>query len=183
MANISINNRKKTTFTPQIIQDYDRTRCNFLYGGGKVVLKYKVTSPTPVDEDFPLTFFSSNPGASLKIEVAGGTVNGATTYTDTIPMATPSYFIGKSGENDIKTTKNDSIRVKFDSEMTITVEVKPLNTVTHAWSNHSNSYVTLAFDCTHCVPLSGDEDKATSIYAIFLGERVEYKSNGCHNIV
>lgn len=183
MVNISIKNRKKITFTPQIIQDYDRTRCNFLYGGGKVVLKYKVTSPTPVDEDFPLTFFSSNPGASLKIDAVDGTLNGATTYTDTIPLATPAYLSGKSGENDIKTTKNDSIRVKFDSEMTVTVEVKPLNTVTYAWSNYSNRYVSLAFDCTRCAPLSGDEDKTTSIYAIFLGERVEYKSNGCHNII
>lgn len=183
MANISIKNRKKITFTPQIIQDYERGRCNFVWGGGKVVLKYKVTSPTPVDEDFPLGFFTTNPGALLDIEVTGGTINGGTSLQRELRAWTSADLVGKSGSADLRSHLDENVRVKFDSELTVTITVKPSIHTTYAWSPHLNNYVTLAFDCQTCVRPSSDEDMVLKIYATFLGERAEYNANGCHTVI
>ena len=180
MANININNRKLTTFTPQIIEDYARGKCNFAFGGGEVILKYKITSPTPVDGDFPLSFTTTNPGAILDIQVSGGTINGATTLHRNLRRWGPADLSGKHGESDLYSDLEEKVRVKFDSELTITATVKPELHTTYAWNETDENYVILNFDCTRCVPGSGDLEKSWKIKADFLNETIEYNAVGCH---
>lgn len=183
MANININNRKLITFTPQIIEDYARGKCNFAFGGGKVTLKYKITSPTPIDEDFPLYFFSSNGGATLDIQVSGGTINGATSLIKEFKEWEVADLNGKVGDSDLHTILSERVRVKFDSELTLTATVKPKRTVLYAWDEVDQKYVSLSFDCAKCTPGSQDLNKELQIYTNFLGERIEYNAVGCHNRV
>lgn len=181
MANININNRKLITFTPQIIEDYARGKCNFSFGGGEVTLKYKITNPTPIDEDFPLTFSTTRPGAILDIQVSGGTINGATTLHREIRKWDYSDLLGKHGESDLYSDIREGVRVKFDSELTIVVTVKPELHTTYVWNEDSRSYIVLFFDCTKCISGGGDIEKDWKIKADFLNETIEYNAVGCYS--
>ena len=181
MANININNRKLITFTPQIIEDYARGKCNFAFGGGKVTLKYKVTSPTPVDEDFTLSFTTTRPGAILDIQVSGGTINGDTTLHREFRKWGPADLSGKQGESDLYSDMSERIRVKFDSDLTIVATVKPELHTTYIWDANEDKYQVIEFDCTKCVSGSGDVEKEWVIRANFLNEVIEYNAVGCHN--